>query len=64
MKNKKYYNSRINEDKFWNNTWVAFLLHLFILKGEDIYCLYVYFFILYLTKSWIQIADIPSIICL
>ena len=46
------------------NADMTFPLHLFILREENIYYLQVYSLIFFPTKTWIQIADIPSLFCL
>jgi len=43
---------------------VVFPLHLFILKGDDIYCSQVYLLLLFPAKPSIQTTDILSLISL
>jgi len=43
---------------------VAVPLHLFILRGEDIYCSQVYPLLLFPAKPWIQTIDILSVLSL
>jgi len=43
---------------------VVFPLHLFILRGKDIYCSHVYPLLLFPTKPWIQTIDILSLLFL
>jgi len=43
---------------------VVFPLHLFILRGDDIYSSHVYLLPLFPAKPWIQIIDILSLLSL
>jgi len=43
---------------------VIFPLHLFILRGEDIYCSQTYYLLLFPAKPWIQTIDILSLFSL